>query len=368
CALPISAQAADPDQEDDEVLAITGTLQDATALAQQLTNLGYAARSLQELPVLGFALMRLGIPGGQDVPTALYSLRQTFPTTLFDANTLYGPQAAAEPRHYAKDLIGWTEPLHECRLEVDVGLIDTVVDGGHPALKDSRVLAKNFLTSGLKPAPPDHGTAIASLIVGDPKSNTAGLVPSARLYAAAIFGLRDNDRVVGTTDAIARAIDWLGQQGVRIVNLSLSGPSNQVLRLTMERAHGSGMILIAAAGNEGPNAAPVFPAGYAPVMAVTAVDAALQPYTEANRGDYIDLAAPGVDVWSARSGRGGRYSSGTSFAAPFVAASAAVLLALEPDVSAEAMRQRLTNAARDLGSPGRDSTFGWGLLQQPAGC
>ncbi len=367
-APPPPAQAASPNQEDDEVLAITGTLQDATALAQQLTNLGYAVRSLQELPVLGFALMRLGIPGGQDVPTALDSLRQTFPTTLFDANTLYGPQAAAEPRHYAKDLIGWTEPLQECRLEVDVGLIDTAVDGGHPALQDSRVLAKNFLTSGLKPAPPDHGTAIASLIVGDPKSNTAGLVPSARLYAAAIFGLRDNDRVVGTTDAIARAIDWLGQQGVRIVNLSLSGPNNQVLRLTMERAHGSGMILIAAAGNEGPNAAPVFPAGYAPVMAVTAVDAALQPYTEANRGDYIDLAAPGVDVWSARSGRGGRYSSGTSFAAPFVAASAAVLLALEPDVSAEAMRQRLTNTARDLGSPGRDSTFGWGLLQQPAGC
>ncbi|WP_420348444.1 S8 family serine peptidase [Pelagibius sp.] len=365
---PPPAQAAGADQEDDEVLVITGSLQDATALAQQLTGQGYAVRSLQELPVLGFALMRLGIPGGQDVPTALDSLRQSFPTTLFDANTLYGPQAAAEPRHYAKDLIGWPEPLQDCRLEVDVGLVDTVVDRSHPALQDSRLLAKNFLTSGLKPAPPDHGTAIASLIVGNPRSNTAGLVPSARLYAAAIFGLRDNDRVVGTTDSIARAIDWLGQQGVRIVNLSLSGPSNQVLRLTMERAHESGMILIAAAGNEGPNAAPVFPAGYAPVLAVTAVDAALQPYTEANRGDYIDLAAPGVDVWSARSGRGGRYSSGTSFAAPFVAASAAVLLALEPDVSAEAMRQRLTDSARDLGSPGRDSTFGWGLLQQPSGC
>ncbi|NIA67163.1 S8 family serine peptidase [Pelagibius litoralis] len=364
-AVPGTAAA---DQEDDEVLAITGTLAEATALAQQLTGLGYAVRSLQELPVLGFALVRLGIPGGQDVPASLDTLRQSFPATLFDANTLYAPQAAAEPRHYARELIGWPDVSQACRLEVDVGLIDTAVDRSHPALRDSSVLARNFLTAGLKPAPPDHGTAVASLIVGDPASNTSGLVPSARLYAAAIFGLRDNDRVVGTTDAIARAIDWLGQQGVRIVNLSLSGPGNQVLRLTARRAHESGMILIAAAGNEGPNAAPVFPAGYQHVVAVTAIDAALQPYSEANRGGYIDIAAPGVDVWSARSGKGGRYSSGTSFAAPFVAAAAALVLAQDPDITPTLLGQKLTGSARDLGAPGRDSTFGWGLLQPLGGC
>lgn len=374
---PASADAL-PDQEDDEILAITGSLNEATALAQQLTGQGYAVRSLQELPVLGFSLMRLGLPSGQDVPSALGTLRQTFPATLFDANTLYGPQAsaqpqhdlqaAAEPRRYAKDLIGWPELSPDCRLEVDVGLIDTAVDRGHPALRDRNLMSRNFLTSGLKPAPPDHGTAVASLIVGDPASSAKGLIPSARLYAAAIFGLRENNRVVGTTDAIARAVDWLGQEGVRIVNLSLSGPGNQVMRLTVERARDSGMILIAAAGNEGPNAAPVFPAGYESVLAVTAVDAALQPYSLANRGDYIDLAAPGVDVWSARGGQGGRYSSGTSFAAPFVAASAALVLALEPDIAPSTLQTRLEKQARDLGSPGRDSTFGWGLLQPAAGC
>src|SRR3546814_20736826 len=66
------------------------------------------------------------------------------------------------------------------------------------------------------------------------------------------------------------------------------------------------MLLVAAAGNEGPHAAPVFPAGYPSVLAVTAVDASLQPYRHANRGDYIDLAAPGVDFWSARSSEGRR--------------------------------------------------------------
>ena len=365
---PSPVQAATVDQEPDEVLAVTASLNEATALAQQLSGLGYAVRSLQELPVLGFALMRLGIPGGLDVPSALANLRQSFPAVLFDANSFYSPQASAEPRRYAKDLVGWPADAAACKGEIDIGLIDTAVDRGHPALRESQVLARNFLSSGRTPAPPDHGTAVASLIVGDPASNTAGLVPSARLHAAAIFALREKDRVVGTTDAIARAINWLGQQGVRIVNLSLSGPGNRVLRLTVERAHESGMILVAAAGNEGPNAAPVYPAGYATVVAVTAIDAALRPYREANRGDYVDLAAPGVDVWSARSGSGGRYSSGTSFAAPFVAAAAALVLAKDADIPPEALRRQLTNTARDLGKPGRDSTFGWGLLQPPGDC
>src|SRR3546814_4413372 len=111
------------------------------------------------------------------------------------------------------------------------------------------------------------------------------------------------------------------------------------MRLTVERARAGGMRLVAAAGNEGPHAAPVFPAGYPSVLAVTAVDASLQPYRHANRGDYIDLAAPGVDVWSARRGQGGRYNSGTSFAAPFVAAAAALVLAQAPDAATETVRR-----------------------------
>jgi subtilisin family serine protease len=371
-APPPPAAAADPDQEPDEVLAITGSLADAIALSQQLTNLGYAVRALQELPALGFALLRLGIPGGQDVPTALDALRQAFPAILFDANTLYEPDAAAtsagEPRHYAKALIGWPEGGAGCSAVVEIGLIDTAVDTTHSALAGRSITPRSFIAGGVTPAPPDHGTAVAALLVGAPDSDTAGLLPAAHLYAAAIFSLRDGDRVVGTTDGIARALDWLGQQGVRVVNLSLSGPGNQVMRITAERAAAGGMLLVAAAGNEGPNAAPVFPAGYGPVMAVTAVDASLQPYREANRGDYIDVAAPGVDVWSARGGQGGRYNTGTSFAAPFAAAAAALALAASPDAAPESLRQALREGARDLGQPGRDSTFGWGLLQPPASC
>jgi hypothetical protein len=363
--------AADPDREPDEVLAITATLADANALAQQTAGLGYSVRSLQELPTLGFTLLRLGLPAGLDVPGALTALRQAFPASLFDANTLYEPDAAAaaagEPRRYAKALIGWPENGPGCDAPASLGLIDTAVDRRHGALAGRAVTDRSFIAAGVPPAPPDHGTAVAALLVGAPDSPAAGLLPAARLYAAAIFALRE-DRVVGTTDAIARAVDWLGQQGVRVVNLSLSGPGNQVMRLTVERAHAGGMLLVAAAGNEGPNAAPVFPAGYPTVVAVTAVDASLQPYGNANRGGYIDLAAPGVDVWSARQGDGGRYNTGTSFAAPFVSAAAALILVRSPDAAPDSVRRQLQEGSRDLGTPGRDSTFGWGLLQLPGGC
>jgi len=367
---PPATAAADDQRVPDEVLAVTPTLAAATTLSQQVTNLGYSVRALQELPGLGFALLRLGIPGGQDVPTALTNLRQAFPAILFDANALYEPDAAARaaaaPRLYAKSLIGWTAPAEGCAAAPRIGLIDTAVDVSHPAFAGRDIAPRSFLAAGVPPAPPDHGTAVAALLVGAPQTDSAGLLPAARLFAAAIFSVKEDGRTVGSVDAIARALDWLSQEGVRVVNLSLSGPGNQVMELTAARAAAGGLLLVAAAGNNGPNARPVFPAGYPQVMAVTAVDAALQPYAVANRGDYIDLAAPGVDVWSARGGQGGRYNSGTSFAAPFVAAAAALLLHVSPDAAPNSLRQHLRQGARDLGTPGRDSTFGWGLLQPPA--
>ena len=175
-------------------LAIAATLADANGLAQQVTGLGYAVRALQELPVLGFTLLRLGLPAGLDVPAALTALRQAFPATLFDANTLYEPDAAssanAEPRHYAKALIGWPDGDTACGAAVSLGLVDTAVDRRHRALQGQDVQDRSFIAAGVPPAPPDHGTAVAALLVGAPGDTAAGLLPAARLYAAAIFADR----------------------------------------------------------------------------------------------------------------------------------------------------------------------------------
>ena len=126
--------------------------------------------------------------------------------------------------------------------------------------------------------------------------------------------------------------------------------------------------MIAAAGNLGPGGPRAYPAGYGDVIAVTPVDSRRRVFRRANQGTYIDLAAPGVRIWTAAAGGAGDYVTGTSFAAPFVTAAAAALLAETPGASPAWVRRRLIEHAVDLGQPGLDIRFGWGLVQAPRGC
>lgn len=155
---------------------------------------------------------------------------------------------------------------------------------------------------------------------------------------------------------------------MRIVNLSLAGPRNSALGRQIRRMAGDDILLIAAAGNHGPRAAPAYPAAYPQVMAVTAVDRRGNVYRRANRGAHIDLAAPGVDVWTAASISGARTKTGTSYAAPFVTAAAALMLQRDPALSAEQVTERLRSGARDLGPAGPDHVFGQGLVAAPPPC
>ncbi|MDO5643749.1 MAG: S8 family serine peptidase, partial [Paracoccus sp. (in: a-proteobacteria)] len=168
--------------------------------------------------------------------------------------------------------------------------------------------------------------------------------------------------------ALIEALDWLAHEGARIINLSLAGPENALLAEKVAALEAGGVLLVAAAGNGGPRAAAAYPAAYETVLAVTAVDRRAQVYPRAGRGAHIDLAAPGVDVWTAASISGARTKTGTSFAAPFVTAAAALLLEAEPTLGPAALRDRLRASARDLGETGPDPVFGHGLLSAPAPC
>jgi subtilisin family serine protease len=145
--------------------------------------------------------------------------------------------------------------------------------------------------------------------------------------------------------------------------MSLSGPPNEVLKRAIASAQAKGMTIIAAAGNNGAGAEPSYPAAYPGVVAVTAVDGKRDIYRRATQGDYIDLAAPGVDLWVAAPGGGGATKSGTSYAVPFIAAAAAILHASDPNRDPAGLQAALENSTMDLGAPGRDKTFGNGLLQ-----
>uniref|UniRef100_UPI00177ADBD6 S8 family serine peptidase n=1 Tax=Mesorhizobium mediterraneum TaxID=43617 RepID=UPI00177ADBD6 len=213
-----------------------------------------------------------------------------------------------------------------------------------------------------------HGTAVAALLVGGADSRTPGLLPHARLIAVDAFhrGDRQDDR----SDAydLLRALDLLSGRGVQVTNMSLSGPANALLEQFVRKLSEHGMVIVAAAGNGGPKAGPAYPAAYADVIAVTAVDRMKRPYRRAGRGEHIDLAAPGVEVWTAASVSGARPKTGTSFAAPFVAAAAALMKSANRNATAADIHDALGKSAEDLGAPGKDAVFGWGLLNARAAC
>jgi subtilisin family serine protease len=167
---------------------------------------------------------------------------------------------------------------------------------------------------------------------------------------------------------LTAGMDFLADRGVRVVNMSLAGPPNSVLETATQKLLARGPVIVAAVGNGGPKPEPAYPAAYPGVIGVTAIDRTGAVYRRAGQGDHVDLSAPGVEVWTAAPVKGARPKTGTSFAAPFVTAAVASLLAKEPALGAEAIAARLAGSAEDLGDAGRDPVFGHGLVQAALSC
>ncbi|MGH6960991.1 MAG: S8 family serine peptidase, partial [Dongiaceae bacterium] len=153
-----------------------------------------------------------------------------------------------------------------------------------------------------------------------------------------------------------------------VVNLSLSGESNALLSLALGRLMAQDTVLVAAVGNSGPAVPPAFPAAEPGVLGVTAIDIGSAPLDEASRGDAVDFAAPGVRIWTPELGGAGGYHTGTSFAAPYLTAAVAAQLRTSLSASPDEIVARLADAAVDLGEPGKDPVFGWGLVHAASPC
>ena len=367
-----SAAKKDPDIiEPGEVVIISADMEEAQTIAQQSADMGFSIKRRRILPGLGLVISVLRVPEGMTVNKAIKTLRENFPRLWTDANHRYKLQSGEQEgvKRYGHHLIGWEPAPNNCGSSLRIGLLDTMVDTNHPALKGQRLVARSFLTHGVKPADMNHGTAVAALLIGSPlHASFAGLLPSAELYAAAIFRQRKKRRVDTTTELVVLALDWLIEQKAVIINLSLGGPRNLMIEAAVQRIHALGVTLIAAAGNSGKKAPPVYPAAHESVIAVTAIDARLKPYKLANRGDYISFSAPGVDIWTAKPGGGGTYASGTSYAVPFVTATISVARITNPKVPWSDLLGHIQKKARDLGIPDKDPVFGWGLVQASKPC
>jgi subtilisin family serine protease len=165
-----------------------------------------------------------------------------------------------------------------------------------------------------------------------------------------------------TTAQVLKGITWSVDNGARVLNMSFAGPRDPLLERHVKAAADRGLINVAAAGNNGSNAPPAFPAAYDDVIAVTAIDANDRLYEKANRGGYVALAAPGVDVIVPAIGRSHHFQSGTSFAAAHVSGVIALLIEVNPNITTARLREVLAQSSDDLGVPGRDPEFGAGRL------
>jgi len=350
--------------KDNEVVVIVSA-EDPDAVATQIAQ----DFNLELLETLNLALLetrsvyRFGIPDGRAVPVVVASLA-TVPNAVSGPNNYYylngNASAPALSLQYAlpKMRVPDAQEIASGR-GMSIAVIDSGVDTSHPSFEAANLTLIDVVEDGVK-GPDKHGTAIAGIIAAG--GDMVGIAPSARILAVRAFAPEQlGTPPVTTATTLARAVDEAFAQGARIFNMSFAGEQEPLLIEMIDAAYERGSIFVAAAGNEGPDAPPAYPAAHDKVIAITATDESDALFQSANRGGYVLAAAPGVDIFAPVTDQGFDYLSGTSFAAAHVTGVVALLMERNPSLSAEAVRAALVDAAHDLGPEGLDADFGAGL-------
>lgn len=314
---------------------------------------GFAVLREESLAELDVRALVLRPPPGIATAAAATRLRAIDPQATVDFNHLYTPSGEVIPAAVAP------ASAPAAGAAARVGLIDGGVARAHPALR--RTAVRSWGCDG-KQAVSDHGTAVASLLAGK-DGEFHGVQHAATLYAADVYCDQPSG---GAAEDVARALAWMVRERVPVINISLVGPANGLLERATSAVLRQGHIVVAAVGNDGPAAPPLYPASYPGVVGVTGVTPARRVLPEAAQGAHVMFAAPGSALAVARAAGGYGIARGTSFAAPFVAGLLSHALH-EPgrDAAASAVA-RLAATALDLGDPGRDTVYGFGLVGESA--
>jgi hypothetical protein len=336
-------------------------------------DLGFMIDRERTIGGMNIHVVVFGAPRGMTTKKALRALREADPGGSYDYNHIYSGGAsgrassrvgAATIATTARDAplpapaplsVSLPSAASAPRPRVRIGLLDSGVDVTHPVFRDSVVHASGCDNHAV---PAAHGTAVASLLIG--RSEVFhGVQPDAELYAADVYCGRPTG---GAVDMLVEAFGWMVQEKVPVINVSLVGPKNLMLERVVGDLIAGGYVIVAAVGNDGPAAPPLYPASYPHVVGVTAVDAHRRALIEAARGPQVMFAAPGADLAAAGSDHAYAAMRGTSFAAPVVAALLAAGLGVPNSADAAAAVEQLAKSAVDLGPPGRDLTYGFGLV------
>jgi type VII secretion-associated serine protease mycosin len=213
-----------------------------------------------------------------------------------------------------------------------------------------------------------HGTHVAGIIAAAANNakGIAGGAPGVKILPVRVLDASGS----GFSSNVAAGIIWATDHGARVINLSLGGttPSDGT-RAAIQYANSKGAIVLAAAGNGAQSGnQPLYPGAFPETVAVAAVDQNLHRAAFSNYGSYVDIAAPGVAIRSTFNLSRTSYAdmSGTSMATPYASAAAALVVATNPKLSANGVRNALQHTAIDLGTPGADVQFGSGLINPKA--
>lgn len=240
---------------------------------------------------------------------------------------------------------------------IPVAVIDSGIDAKHPDLDGT--IVKTFDALGNAEKPQGHGTAMAGAIAAHGK--LLGIALGPQLLAARAFDDSPSG-AKGTSFAVYKSLQWAADNNARVVNMSFAGPADPALHRMLTAAYDKGIVLIAAAGNAGPASAPAYPAADPDVIAVTATDSADGLFKMANRGQYIAVAAPGVDVLALAPDDSYQMTTGTSVAAAHVSGIVALLLELKPSLNPGDVRTIIMTTAKPLGTDSQHADFGAGLV------
>jgi thermitase len=237
---------------------------------------------------------------------------------------------------------------------VKVAILDTGVSLSHPDLQSKIVVSKNFSSSSTVDDVNGHGSHVAGIAAAATNNavGVAGLGWSASIMNVKVL----NDSGSGLYSDLANGITWAADNGANVINMSLGGTAaSSTLESAVNYAWSKGVVVVAAAGNNS-SSSPFYPAYYSNVIAVAATTDVNTLASFSDYGDWVDVSAPGISIYSTIPGGYG-YMSGTSMASPYVAGLAALLFANMSDTNGDGVlndevRSQIQNTADNIGVAG----------------
>ncbi len=330
-----------------------------------------AARDLEvsrSFPDAGVAVVSSGDRDVDDVARELRAdprVRTAEPDQVRQADWTPDDPGFADQERYlrAVRLPGAWDTTRGSRYVV-IAVLDTGVDLDHPDLALKLLPGHDAVQDDDEPDDDaGHGTFVAGVAAArtDNGIGVAGAAPRSRILPIKVLDRRG----FGNDSDVVEGIQWAVTHGADVINLSLGGPGRSpALDQAVRYAVDNDVVVVAAAGNGG-TTEPWYPAASPGAIGVGATDAGGSELAWfSNAGDSVDVVAPGMGLTSTDAGPGAAYAkgNGTSFAGPLVAGTAALVRAMEPDLTAQAVAAQVVGTAQDLGAQGRDPFLGRGLL------